>query len=712
MASNDRHRILREGNTCWRIAKANKLTFLVDAAAYFEAFAEAVQRAARSIYIAAWDIDSRLLLQRGSDSALKYRRLGELLNEKTTGTRGLHTYILAWDFSMLFVREREWLPILNLGWKTHRRVHFHLDGRHPIGASQHEKLVVIDDRIAFCGSIDLTKNRWDTPEHMVDNPLRCDNSGPTYGPYHEVQILMDGDAAAALGQLFRERWKRATGKHLTSPDPADSHPWPAAVRPDMTDLTAGIVRTQPAFLSEPEVRETEELFRAAIGAALSVIYIETQYLTSAAIAQALGEILVRPTGPEIVIVMPQASSGWLEQNTMDAIRCRLLTSLFEKDRHGRLAVYYPAVGILKAPVYVHSKLMIVDNRLAVVGSANLNNRSMGLDRECSLAVEASRSPHHQAIEVFRNRLLAEHLGCLPANVEEAVRDHRSIIRAIEHLGTAQRRLERLNYHTPPTIDAVKLLDDAALLDPERPMEFEQILDEFCREADESGWISWRLRLSLSAGFLLAMAAAWHWTPLREWLSIDRLAAWGWLLQNDVALVATAIATFTLGGLVMAPVTLIIGATAIVLSPMPAALVSLSGCLISAALGYGIGAKIGRNQVRRIAGKRLKRLNQRMAKRGILASVIIRNLPLAPFTIVNVLAGASRIKFSDYMIGTGIGMLPGIVAISIFADRLAAAVYHPDWQNILIVTVVVIALGLGFWWLHHRLSGPKPASAPE
>jgi uncharacterized membrane protein YdjX (TVP38/TMEM64 family) len=301
---------------------------------------------------------------------------------------------------------------------------------------------------------------------------------------------------------------------------------------------------------------------------------------------------------------------------------------------------------------------------------------------------------------------------LPANVEEAVRDHRSIIRAIEHLGTAQRRLERLNHHTPPSIDAVKLIYDAALLDPERPMEFERMLDEFCREADESTWKSWRLRLSLSAGFLLATAAAWHWTPLREWLSIDRLAAWGWLLQSDVALVAAAIAAFTLGGLVMAPVTLIIGVTAIVFSPMPAALVSLGGCLISAALGYGIGAKIGRNQVRRLAGRRLKRLNQRMAKRGILASVLIRNLPLAPFTIVNVLAGASRIKFSDYMIGTGIGMLPGIVAISIFADRLAAAVHHPDWQNIMVVTVVVIALGLGFWWLHHRLFGPKPASAPE
>ena len=139
--------ILKEKDNCWRISHADKVAFLIDGAAYFEAVADAFEQAQKTICIAAWDIDSRIQLVQDSEAATSDRKgLGELLNAKARRTPGLHVYVLTWDFPMLYIREREWLPIFNLGWKTPRRIHFHLDGEHPIGASQHQKIVIIDNQ--------------------------------------------------------------------------------------------------------------------------------------------------------------------------------------------------------------------------------------------------------------------------------------------------------------------------------------------------------------------------------------------------------------------------------------------------------------------------------------------------------------------------------------------------------------------------------------
>ena len=700
--------ILRETYNCWRIADADRLAFLVDAASYFEAFAEAVQSASRSLYIAAWDIDSRLTLRRRPQAA-DALKLGRFLNAKTASSPDFQTYILAWDFPMMYLREREWLPILNLGWKTHKRVHFHLDDHHPIGASQHQKMVVIDDRIAFCGSTDLTKNRWDTPEHSSEDRRRRDPNGEPYGPYHEVQLLVEGETAASLGELFRRRWRAATGKELHPPEAVGCSPWPESIAAEMTGVRAGIARTQPSFQDQQEVRETEALFRAAINSTGDLLYIENQYLTSAAIAQVLAESLSRPKGPEIVVVIPQKSSGWLEQGTMDAIRARLLDGLFEKDRHGRFGVYYPVTGNPATPVYVHSKLMIVDDRLAIIGSANLSNRSMGLDTECSLAVEAAGNGNQRkAVSELRNRLFAEHLGCAPEEVERAVADKESIHATIGRLGSSARRLERLDYSKAVTLVGLKLVQDSDLLDPEKPMEFDRVMDEFARDADPSSGRLSTVKVALLIVVLLGMAAAWRWTPLGDWLNPGRIAAWATLLENDAVLSLAAIAVYVAGSFVMAPVMLLVGATALVLPPLTAAPVALIGCLASAAVSYAVGSGLGRDAIRRLGGKRLNRLNRRLARRGILAVAMIRNLPVAPFTMVNLLAGASHIRFTDYIIGTAVGMLPGIAAITAFAERAAAAVMDPSPANIALAAGILLTLALGFWWLNRRFFGRQRA----
>ncbi len=693
--------ILNEGQNCWRKASAGRVAFLIDGADYFEALVDAVKQAKKSVYIAAWDIDSRTELLRRRPAENTATRLGRFLNATVKQAPDLMMYLLAWDFPMLYVREREWLPIINLAWKTHRRIHFQLDDQHPVGGSQHQKIVVIDDAVAFCGGIDLTKNRWDTPQHRLNDPRRKNSNGKLYPPFHDIQMIVDGEAAAALGALFRDRWKWATQEELHPVD-ARNTIWPADLKPWLTDTRVGIVRTFPAFKGRREVRETEKLYIDAIAAAKDFIYIENQYLSSMAVARALRKSLQQEKGPEIVLVLPRKSSGWLEQSTMDAIRAHILNQLEQADRNNRLRVLYPAFADGENSVYVHAKVMVVDDRLLLVGSANLSNRSMGLDSECSLAVESEEdSPAAEAVAAFRSRLLAEHLGTSAAEIGQATADSNSLIRVIESVSGTERSLRRLQYREP-SVDGTRLVPDDDWLDPEKPVEFDRIFDQFVHEDKGYSGQFHLLKISAVMLILLALAATWRWTPLSQWVSLDTLTTLADSLEGSPFLPPAVIGAYVVGGLIMVPITVMIGATAIIFSAHLAVVYALAGCLLNALAGYFIGAGVGRQTVRKLAGNRLNRLSQKLASQGILTVAVIRNLPVAPFTIVNMVAGASHIKLKDFMLGTALGMLPGIVAITVFADRVVAAVKNPHWTNIAVAGGIALVLAMGGWLIQKRL----------
>ncbi|NIR25581.1 MAG: hypothetical protein GWN77_01105, partial [Gammaproteobacteria bacterium] len=376
--------ILQPGINCWRVEQAERAAFLIDGEAYFNAFYQATQQARHTIFILSWDIDTRVRLVRGNGHNEDLPpQLGDFLNALVRKRKGLQIYVLNWDWAMLYAFEREWLPTYKFNWNTHRRLHFHLDDEYPAGASQHQKLVVIDDAIAFVGGFDLTRQRWDQPAHRPDDPLRTTPSGKHYPPFHDVQLLVEGGSATALGRLARERWYRATGQRLPLRKRKDrSSPWPQSVSPDMRDVNVAIARTEHAYRKRQEVREVEQLYLDMIGAAAKYIYIENQYFTSWKIGRALAERLEEANGPEVVLVLPLMSSGWLEQYTMDVLRSRLLHQLQASDRYGRLRVYYPyAESLGKGRIVLHSKVMVVDERWLRVGSSNLSNRSMGLDSE-------------------------------------------------------------------------------------------------------------------------------------------------------------------------------------------------------------------------------------------------------------------------------------------------------------------------------------------
>ncbi|HEX2677057.1 MAG TPA: phospholipase D-like domain-containing protein [Polyangiales bacterium] len=474
------------------------MSVLVDAAAYYTALREAALHAQRSILIVGWDVDSRTqLVPDAEPSDGLPATLLPFLNALLQRNPALHVHVLGWDFAMLYAFERELLPSFKFALGSHARLHHALDSRHPAGASHHQKLVVIDDRVAFCGGIDLTIRRWDVPAHRADEPCRADPKGVQYAPTHDVQVAVDGAAARALGDVARERWLFATGERLQPPGPIHSRrarparllawlrrappvpapdPWPASAQVAFRNVEVGIARTAPAYADgRPELREIEKLTLAIIASARELLYVENQYFTSSVAVKALSARLQSPDSPEVVIVLPRMECGWMEQSSMGVLRGRALAALRRANRHGRLHVYHPTVPGLGAQcMNVHSKVIAADDRILKIGSANLSNRSMGVDTECDVAIEASERDLEvrRAIAQVIHRLVSEHLGVSVPELEQLRAAHAgSLVAAIEARRGAERCLEPL----PPdpeesTINLAVL--DGLVVDPEKPIDAE------------------------------------------------------------------------------------------------------------------------------------------------------------------------------------------------------------------------------------------------
>ncbi len=696
-------RILAPGSNCWRLTQADRIAWLIDGEAYFRTFRETVKRAQRSILILAWDIDSRTLLVPEDPHDGWPIALGELLHHAVVRNPALQVRVLDWDYAMLYVAFRELPPPYATGWKRHRRLQIAFDGDHPVGGSQHQKIVVVDDKVAFVGGLDLTSARWDTNAHAAGDPRRQRTSGGEYPPFHDVQMMVDGETAAAIGELARARWQHATGRRV-APARVQADPWPLAVAPDLANALVGIARTQPEYGGNVQVQEVRQLYIDAIAAARSTIYIENQYLTAPAIVQALAARLADAEGPEIVILSRLHGGGWLEESTMTAQRVRAIRVLHEADVQGRLRVLYPhADGLGDECIDLHSKLMIVDDRLARIGSANLNNRSMGYDTECDLAVEATEPRIGAQLLALRHRLVAEHLGVSADEVAKACARTGSLIAAIDSLHGNRRDLLALDVPATPE----PLLFDPALVDPERPVEAEALAAQLVPAGTRRRTVR---RLVTGAALLLgfaALAAAWRWTPLSHWVDVTRLAALIEILRDAPLAPLWVLSLYVAASCLAVPITILIVTTAMVFGALDALFYALAGSVLAAAVTFRIGQALGRDVIRRIAGPRLSRLNHRLEQRGLLAIVTVRLLPIAPFTVVNLAAGASQIRMHHFLLGTFIGMLPGIVAITLFSDRVLAAVRQPSLLTLATLGAVVALIVVGTWrvrtWLARRRS---------
>jgi phosphatidylserine/phosphatidylglycerophosphate/cardiolipin synthase-like enzyme len=430
--------VLESTGVCWRLETADRAAFILDMADYFTAAKAAMLKARRSIHLLNWAFEADTLFDpQPGCTGPESDRFGTFLKNLAGANPALDVRLLCWKSALPVAATQNFFTVRDRRFFEGSAVKFVLDGKLPIGACHHQKMIIIDDAVAFCGGGDIGPDRWDTALHLDDDPRRekTPSDNKWFNSRHEVMALVDGPPAAALGDLFRERWRRATGESLATPGAGASGAWPECVTPDFRGVSVGLSRTAGAWRGWPQVREAKALSLASIAAAKHCIYLENQYFTSPIVAEALAARLEEPDGPEVIIVSTEHSPSWFDQMTMDRTRSHFIKRLKAADVHRRFHAYSP-VTLLGRTIIVHAKLAIIDDVLLRIGSANMNNRSTGFDTECDLTIEAAGETggaSRAQIDAIRTRLLAHWLGCSIETMRKTIEEEGAIGRALEAL---------------------------------------------------------------------------------------------------------------------------------------------------------------------------------------------------------------------------------------------------------------------------------------
>ncbi|HLL01666.1 MAG TPA: phospholipase D-like domain-containing protein [Myxococcaceae bacterium] len=482
-------RILEPGRNCWLSSEAQDAGVIVDARDYYRAFYQAACRAKRYIAITGWQFDSGVALLRGEDAqgAQGEVKMLPLLRELCQRNPELHVYILAWDFSLLFAMEREWMQDLLFNWHS-ERISFRFDASAPLYGAHHQKLVLIDGQVGFTGGMDICDCRWDGRDHPACSELRCDTGRDPHGPYHDVQAVVTGPVVGKLAELFEARWFNSGGGELALPGPVSRDDVEVLSTLPMPAGPVAISRTFGKTLvpfQEP-VQEVRALYLDAIDAAEHLIYLENQYFSSRAIFQALVRRMRAPERSKlnIVFVLPRMPEALKEQIAMGVAQVRMLDTLrrIAQETGHSLGVYCSAARGEDGKdvfTYIHSKVMLVDDRFLTLGSANTTNRSLGLDSELNLAWEAGDEPAdrelRRSLRRLRVNLLAEHSGLQTLSELRGLVRAQGLVDYLNAVGQAGQR--RLRLHPLETV-----FDQSPLLKPLEPEAFsidpeDSVLDE-------------------------------------------------------------------------------------------------------------------------------------------------------------------------------------------------------------------------------------------
>ncbi|MFB6449043.1 VTT domain-containing protein [Bradyrhizobium tunisiense] len=587
--------------------------------------------------------------------------------------------ILAWDFVSFYASEREWNSAAKFTADTDGRVRFHLDSTLPFGSAQHQKIVCVDGSLAFVGGLDLTIRRWDTSDHRADHALRCDPQGKPYPPFHDVQCMVDGDAAEQLFELAEQRW-RAAGQQVDDRRALKSNHWPANVPVEAEHMPVGIARTEVVCPAGSTIREVERSFIAAIRSATSFVYVENQFTSATTMARVLAEQMRRVPSLRVLIVAPKLHSSWLESQAMQNGRGAFIDCFSEVGVADRIRFVYPVSrsGNKEAAVMVHSKLLVVDDRILRIGSANLNNRSMGADSECDLIFEAATDEHRDFIISVRRRLIAHFCGL---DEETIAHNEPRLFALLDDVSKADgaKTLRKVE-SSVLTSTLANMVQPVA--DPELPLHLERAASRMWTTKTIIGIVA------IAVG-LLGLGMAWSYTSLSDYADTGHVSALLSAYSQSVWGPPLAIAAFVLGGLVIFPVLVLIAATAAALGPWLGFVSAMVGVFLSALVLFAIGRVLGRERLQRLLGRRAARIQERVVGKGILAVVVIRMIPIAPFSVVNVVAGASTLPLRDFMVGTLLGMTPGILAMAVLGAQIADLARNASWTNMLLLVLAFL-----------------------
>ncbi len=406
----------------------------------------------------------------------------------------------------------------------------------------------------------------------------------------------------------------------------------------------------------------------------------------------------------------------MEQSSLGILRTNMLERLRAADKHGRLHVYYPVVPDLNGrSLNVHSKALIVDDWLFKVGSSNLSNRSMGIDTECDLVIEADPDDPRDAelratIAGMGLRLVGEHLDLAPERLAQEIAERGSLASAIDARRGQPRSLQPLepDPEQPPLNFA---LLDGMLVDPEQPMAAEAFLDQMVPHELRRPTRKSLLFVVAIVGTLLS-TVLWRVLPGPIGGELALFAAGARELGTSAIAPLYVTIAYVLATAAFVPVTLLIAATALLFPPWLAIAYALLGSVCAALCTYGVGRALGPQVLWHFRGKRMRKLRTQLSGRGLRAVVAARLLPIGHFTVVNLLAGGMRVPVSKFVLGNVVGLLPGILVLSFFASRLWRLVRAPNPLDLGLVVAIGAGLVYLLVWLQRALERVPPAPEPH
>ncbi len=689
--------------TCWKTGTADKVSILIDSQNYFRAVYEAVCDAEHSIFILGWDLDGRVNLIRGKEAkeAECPINLYELIHWKAENNPDLKIYINRWNYSVFFMQDRDVFADFKWDWQFPENVHFCSDYIIPFLGSHHQKIITIDDKVAFCGGMDIGKERWDERHHHIHFPERIDEAGTLefpekshqiYQPRHDIQMVLAGKATQIFSEIVRRRWRIGAGYEaipIREPEEHESIKLPQSVNKDFTKVPFAVSRTIPKTRKRPARNEIMKSFLAEIEQAEKFIYIENQYATCEEIAQALNRQLKEKPDLRVLLVSCDYPKTKLEAKTMWVGRYEFAQTVRKDlDNPSRFIIAYPLCreNGQKQSIYIHSKLMIIDEKILRVGSANLNNRSMGMDTECDVSLFGDSAQNRNMISHIRSDLIREHTGKTVEEINDIINNNKplkDLIRETKHSRQHLIPIYDEEYKSEKFSSIARRLGDSKV-----PVALLYIPSR---------------QIVLSAlAFILLLTAVWMFAgpTLSAFFTEENLTAYMQEAETSPLTPLIVMSIYIVGGLVFFPVMALNLITAIIFGPLYGMLYGFLGSLSSASVTYAIGRLIHRKTYN-FFRKATDKVKDYAARGGIAGMTLIRMIPIAPYTLVNMAFGITGIPYFSYIISTAFGLAPGIVAKSILGGAIKSLWKNPE-PKVIVYTIGALCLWIGMIFATNKI----------
>ena len=211
------------------------------------------------------------------------------------------------------------------------------------------------------------------------------------------------------------------------------------------------------------------------------------------------------------------------------------------------------------------------------------------------------------------------------------------------------------------------------------------------------------RRFLLIGFFVTVciaAVCWRFAPVDQWRESEEILGFLQAISMNPLAPLIVISFYVIGGLLVFPVIVLIPLTAFVLGPLPGFLYSAVGLFANASVLYALGYLVGYKTVQQLSGTRTHQLSQQLSRNGILTITTLRFVPVAPFTVISLIAGASHVNYREYIFGTLLGIIPALTIMTLVGNQLARTIVNPDAKNFIIVIVGGTLLVLVIAWLRH------------